>query len=147
MTVNSGATLDVSNALNISLEGSMAITVGGSASGLVIENPSGSAMMLAAGVDRISLLFEDPKSPSEAYWGLLWKGDHLAQLTAWLNSHQINAGLTGNILNLDDVKVSLINQMGTQYTYVGFENVVPEPATLSLLAIGGLAMLRRRKSA
>jgi hypothetical protein len=47
-----------------------------------------------------------------------------------------NSGGTGTVINVDDVRV------GTSWA-----NMVPEPTTMSLLGLGGLALLRRRRNA
>ncbi len=50
-------------------------------------------------------------------------------------------------LNTDDLHFDATGQqsLGTAFATSYLENVVPEPATMSLLALGGMAMLRRHK--
>jgi hypothetical protein len=43
-------------------------------------------------------------------------------------------------VNVDDLGV-----LASNYDWVGPGASIPEPATLSLLALGGLALIRRRK--
>jgi hypothetical protein len=50
---------------------------------------------------------------------------------------------TGDGTNVDPLNIGLISY-ASNVTFHGL-NVVPEPATLALLALGGLAMLRRRR--
>ena len=47
-----------------------------------------------------------------------------------------------NALDISDLTL-----MANNYGYGTADNVVPEPITLALLAIGGLALVRRRKEA
>ena len=49
------------------------------------------------------------------------------------------------ILNNDNASVFASDQSGGAWGAYLAVDAVPEPATLSLLALGGLAMLRRRK--
>ncbi|MCE5325401.1 MAG: PEP-CTERM sorting domain-containing protein [Planctomycetaceae bacterium] len=73
-------------------------------------------------------------------WALRWLGDHEATLKAYAAPE--DGRLTWSGAPLD---VSIFYNAEDNYTYVGYISNIPEPATMSLLTLGGLATLIRRK--
>ena len=98
-------------------------------------------------------------SPSDGNYNLiddpgmtvLWEGGTNIDLMAMV----VDAGLTGFVTKADitlDNQLIAFSESGTisyikkkQMDGVSITAVIPEPATLSLLALGGLALLRRRR--
>jgi len=85
--------------------------------------------------------------------GVTWKtatgpgGQSYANLTGQLNVADYDlaipatTGLRLNIINPSDVNHNILRL----YEFAAYGTPIPEPATMTLLALGGLAMLRRRK--
>ncbi len=68
------------------------------------------------------------------------KGNHTAQITGVFGTHLF-------IVNNTTDPAPAITYDGS-YTYVGMTaTAVPEPVSLGLLSLGGLALLRRRRQA
>ncbi|MCE5327396.1 MAG: PEP-CTERM sorting domain-containing protein [Planctomycetaceae bacterium] len=89
-----------------------------------------------SGSNIIDLQFAAP-SADGLYWALRLAGSHTGELETLHTA--------GTLTWTAPYVISVFEQDG--YTYVGNPNVVgtPEPATMSLLAIGGIAALIRRK--
>jgi hypothetical protein len=82
---------------------------------------------LTGGAHAILLDFDTTGNTSAGpYWGFRWQGDHVADLTAYLNQN----GFTGNgeilvevnptYFDLNDLTVGMTSANGVQYTFVGF---------------------------
>jgi len=110
--------------------------------GITLEGNTGGTINFHDSDDFIELIFTDPTSfVSGNYWAFRWAGSH----STYLN------GLLGDELIIDDSSFNT-TLYGTPtvfeedgYTYVGVQNLVPEPASALLFSIGGLLLAQRRR--
>jgi len=111
-----------------------------------------------AGTGRLRLLFHSAPDVEGIHWGMRAVGDRQAEFKQLVESGKIVLGLVynGTVTNSPAVVI-----FDGQYTYVTIDLPkfdrpvysqsvekrveVPEPMTMSLFAIGGLALLKRRK--
>ncbi|MCE5279089.1 MAG: PEP-CTERM sorting domain-containing protein [Planctomycetaceae bacterium] len=87
--------------------------------------------------DILNLVFDGTELAGPD-WAFRWLGDHVSDL----QNLQTAGKLTWSGAPLD---VGFLYNVADNYTYVGYISNIPEPATMSLLALGGLAALIRRK--
>lgn len=140
--------------IDINESGELDALISGDSSGLSVEQSATWGLeirSLATAGGGIELTFDDPSFTPDAvtpYWGLRWKGDHVATVEGWLlaggytGTGEIVASTIG-VLDINDLTVGMYTDGGEDYTFVGF--TVPEPATMVLLTMGGVAMLSRRR--
>ncbi len=125
---DSGAALQLNVIQNASQKGGMTLNAG-----------------LALYTGDVMKLFFDSGTPTGALsgdpasfdWALRWKGNHVEDLQSMLADKMLDVDAPGTFSPTDNIYYA-----SDGYTYVGF---VPEPATMSLLAIGGLAALLKRR--
>lgn len=143
--------------IDVEASGEIDTLISGLSSGLSVEQIANWGLeirSLATAGGGIELTFDAPSFTPDAsnpYWGLRWRGDHVAALEAWLlagaytGTGEIVATEISPLLDINDLTVGMYNDGVDDYSYIGFTTIVPEPATLALLALGGVAMVARRK--
>ena len=127
----------------------------GSSAGLSIENTSAAAFSVVDS-DGMALIFDDQSSAEILYWGFRWAYDSgtnadgfvteleaLVDAGSFSGTGEIDVSVTGT-LDINTLMIDNANIDGTDYTYIGFQGI-PEPATLSLVLIGALGVIARRK--
>jgi len=161
----------VTGRIDARIQGSSAgLDITNSASaGLAIN--SGALISLTRGLDitftqnpaDLQTSVSNAGSATGVFWGLRWKGNHTGDLTALLGSDGINGTLNGDVLRWNQtgltgafsnaVNIFYDAGLGTvgrplDMTYIGFYTVIPEPASVTLLVLGGLPLLlsRRRRA-
>jgi formylglycine-generating enzyme len=87
---------------------------------------------------------------SDSPYGTFDQGGNVKEWNEAVYSFGANRGLRGGAFNSDDnpmlASTRAIDSPWWEYSAIGFRvSEVPEPATLSLLTLGGLALVRRRK--
>lgn len=83
------------------------------------------------------------KMPGDYHAGLVWLGDKL------YGSKTLSGTHTGALFELDPTDFSDILQVATMPTGVtigDLSTAIPEPTTIALLGLGGLALLRKRRA-
>jgi hypothetical protein len=122
ITVNAGDLTQIATTLS-STGGQIFAHTGG----ISVDNNSAAAVSLIGGAHAILLDFDTPGNMSAGpYWGFRWQGDHVADLTGYLNQ----SGFPGNgeilveanptFFDLNDLTVGTTSENGVQYTFVGF---------------------------
>jgi hypothetical protein len=150
LTSNDGSTLDIGSSLSIGSSGQLICDIDDSAGGLSLDTALASTLSLGGGTGRIILDFDGLAGGDGPFWGMRWEGNEVAALEADLDQD----GFTGNgsivvevntsYFNPNSLAVGLMNDDGVEYTYIGFANAIPEPATVFLLVPAGLFFIGRR---
>ena len=143
IAINERSTLKVTNSFSVSSNGQLKLRIGGVASGLVLDNASTSALSLASGAGRITLDFGNPDAPTPEYYGLKWKGDHLADIRARLNQYghtgdgTIRIETSGAFAARCPLLLTLGIENGFIYTYLGLNAAIPADIAIAHVGEGG----------
>jgi hypothetical protein len=146
---------NVTDAVNIEPKCEIITHVRNTPAGLDFEE---GALLDIANSGRIRLMFHSAPNVEGIHWGMRAVGDRQVEFKQLIESGKIVVGLVynGTVTNSPAVVI-----FDGQYTYItidlpkfdrpvhsevnGYVTDVPEPMTLSLLALGGVALLKRRK--
>jgi formylglycine-generating enzyme required for sulfatase activity len=143
ITINPRSTLKVTNTFSVSSRGQLKLNIGGTPGGLWIDSASTSALSLASGTGRITIDFGNPDAPTPEYYGLKWKGDHLADLRARLNQYghtgdgTIRIETSGAYAARCPLSLTLGIENGFIYTYLGLNAAIPAEMTIAHADGGG----------
>jgi len=162
--------------LTLGTTGEINSTIGSVSAGIDIANTAVGALVISntaqvSNTRGVEITFEanpvgvDWKASATGadgiFYGFKWAGNKISTLNGIRDGTDNilgntddtlvwnQTGLSGQFLN----KATLFydgtgpGTLGTNATYIGFYTVIPEPASLSLLAIGGLGLMRRRRRA
>ncbi|MEN6662350.1 MAG: PEP-CTERM sorting domain-containing protein, partial [Phycisphaerae bacterium] len=104
----------------------------------------GSSLSLG-GSGLLSLIF-DNKEVAGLDWAFRWLGDHATTLEGLHTAGKLTwDGAPALDYQGNPIDVSIFYNDADGYTYVGYTSNIPEPATMTLLAIGAAGVLLRRR--
>ncbi len=160
--------------LSVGTTGAVNSTIGGVSAGIDIRNIAAGALAVSSTVGTgsrgLEITFEENPTgvdwvatAAEAngiFYGLKWAGNQTANLTDILNGTDniigntddrirwYDSALTGQFAGKVSIFYDGVSGLNTDATYIGFyTSVIPEPASLALLGLGGMLMLPRRQRA